>query len=513
MAITWRTMNQPIAAGVGQLLYGAQQGLNQGFGALQKVLDQHNKTQQANWVNEKGNNTSDYLDAVQNLSADQAQDPTVQANLAALRSQFGYQVDANAIRGAVDQRVENLQKQGLQKIEFNDKTRIDAERDTVDAIASQYQQGNYAAGDQMREGQNFRDDAALSKLRVDAQRGYAGEQRAVNADGRAASAHALSQQVGRANLAWTNEQRAIARDEHQKEVQGDTLFNRTVDQYQQAQAAEAEQANKIALGYGFKVENGVPVIPDTAPQEVRDNLAKDLEAAGVGQLKSTTEMRKQLEGELRAAGLKPKDINTQMMAFDATMNRGNSLSAPDQAEVDAQKAAVTTAVTYATDTEKKRFADLQRTNQFLVGVDDPQLTPEDVVKSLKAGEFDPVFGNGSAKENILDEVNKINSKGLEVNGTTYQIPAPMLKSAILYAGDDWTSPEKGITDYLKSVITANPKAYADSIDALDDHKKALREINTAAIKQNSRIDTQSKAKAGIPYSTEKFLKTLRKERN
>lgn len=99
-AITWRDLTKPNAAGAGDLLQGAQRSLDSGFGALQSVLDQRNKTDAANWNVQKANNTSNYLNAVQEIKdPTQLQDPQVQANLAAMRQQFGYQVDSNAIRG------------------------------------------------------------------------------------------------------------------------------------------------------------------------------------------------------------------------------------------------------------------------------------------------------------------------------------------------------------------------------------------------------------------------------
>lgn len=521
MAITWRNINLPIGAGVGALMAGAQRGLASSFDTLQQALAQRNKTEAANWQQQRQNNTADYLDAVQAIQdPTQAADPTVQANLAQMRQQFGYQVDANAVRGALDERVQNLQQQGLQRIEFNDKTRIDSERDTVDQIASLYQAGRYSEGDKLREGQNFRDDNLLDKLRVDSQRGYSQEQRAVNAEGRAVAAagraaesHALSQQVGRANLAWTTEQRDRLRNEIRREDTGNTLLNNTISSFEANRAAEVEQVNNIALGYGFEVKDGVPVIPEGTSQEVRNNLAKDLEDAGIGQLKSPTAMRKELESQLRQAGLKPSEINQQMTAFEATVNRGNTLNAADQAELDTQKAAVTTAATTATEVEKKRWTDQQRKNPFLQGIEDPNMTSEDVVKSLKANEFDPVFFEGTNRDQVLKLTTNILSNGLEVDGIKYDVPAPMLKAAMAMGANDWFDPSEGIEDSLKAMIRANPEAYAASIGALDAHKQNLRDINTAAIKQNSRIETQSKAKAGIPYSTEKFLKTLRKERN
>lgn len=521
MAITWRNINLPIGAGVGALMAGAQRGLASSFDTLQQALAQRNKTEAANWQQQRQNNTADYLDAVQAIQdPTQAADPTVQANLAQMRQQFGYQVDANAVRGALDERVQNLQQQGLQRIEFNDKTRIDSERDTVDQIASLYQAGRYSEGDKLREGQNFRDDNLLDKLRVDSQRGYSQEQRAVNAEGRAVAAagraaesHALSQQVGRANLAWTTEQRDRLRNEIRREDTGNTLLNNTISSFEANRAAEVERVNNIALGYGFEVKDGVPVIPEGTSQEVRNNLAKDLEDAGIGQLKSPTAMRKELESQLRQAGLKPSEINQQMTAFEATVNRGNTLNAADQAELDTQKAAVTTAATTATEAENRRWAELQRNNPFLQGVEDPALTVDDITKQMKAGEFDPIGFNDGQKDDMLNTVAEIATKGIVVDGTTYQVPPPLIKRAIFMGADDWKDPENGVKDSLTALIRANPEAYAASIGALDTHKQNLRDINTAAIKQNSRIETQSKAKAGIPYSTEKFLKTLRKERN
>ena len=512
MAITWRTLNQPTLAGVGLLMNGAQQGLNNGFQAIQNVLAQRNKTDAANWQQEKSNNTADYLDAVQGIKDPaQLQDPATQENLAALRQQFGYKIDANAVRGADEKRATDLQVQATNNMKFSDLNQEHDQRPLVEEFYRLKNAGDFKGAQGLLDANGFLNEGALSDSLKSGQYKAADETRAIAQDGRSAAAFSLNQKVGLANLNWTNEQRAELKDKQSRVKAGDVLLGETINQFNSSRQDAAAKTNALAESMGIKVVDGVPDLSNV-PDDVKDKLSASIQEQGLDLVETPTAARNRLIKDLRASGYPETEIADRVKSFEGAVNTNNMLSAGDQAEVDAQKTAVTTAVTTAAEQEKKNFADLQRKNFFLQGVDDPAITPEDITKSLKANEFDPVFFEGSNRDEVITNTVKLINKGIEVDGTHYDVPPALLKAAMATGLNDWFDPSEGIEDSLKSLIRGNPKAYADSIGALDAHKKELRAINEAGIKQASRIDTESKARNYIPYDVNKFSKALQERK-
>lgn len=512
--ITWRNINQPVASGAGVLMHGAQQGVNNGFNVLQNVLAQRNKTEQENWQTQKANNTSDYLDAVQGVSdPSQLQDPTVQANLANLKQQFGYQVDANAIRGAVDERANTLRVNATNQIKFDDMKRVDTERDAVDRISGLYQAGKYAEGDALRQGQNFRDDAALDALRVSSQRGYSQENRAEAADGRAAASHGLNMQVGRENLNWTRGERSRLTEERQRLSQADDLVSNTILGWSQSKADEAAKTNELAASMGIPVVNGVPDLSALPPSDA-SVFADELKKAGLGGLPSATAIEKKLEAELRAnPAYMEQDITAAVQNLRAGLTNTQSISEVDQKDVTERLGALDSVVKRNTERQNTAFAKEQKKNIFLQGIEDPAMTVEDVAASFKTNEFDPMFAEGTNRDDVIESAVNIMTKGLEVDGQVYEIPPPMMKAAMAMGMNDWFNPSQGIEDSLAAFIKANKEEYAASIGALDNHKAELQSINEEGLRRAARIDAEAKASNGVPFDVNKLLKKLNQERN
>lgn len=513
MAITWRSINQPVTAGVGLLMNGAQQGLNNGFNALQNVLDQRNKTEAANWQQQKSNNTSDYLNQVQALNTPEAlADPTAQANLAALRQQFGYQVDANAIRGADEKRATDLQVQASNNAKFSDMNLERDQRPLVEQFYGLKNAGDFKGAQALLDANPFLKEGELADSLKTGEYRQSGEQRAIAADGRAAQSNALNMQVGRANLNWTNEQRAQLKDTQSRAKAGDALLGQTISQFNASRGEAAQKTNALAESFGVKIVDGVPDLTDVPP-EVQEKLGAAAKEQGLDLIESPTAARKRLEADLRANQFPESEIAGHLKTFENAITTTNGLSAGDQADVDAQKAALKTAVDLGIEKQTKDFATKTRKNIFLQGVEDPNLTTEDVAKGLKGNEFDPMFFEGWNRDQVIDSTTNIMTKGIEVDGKHYDVPPPLLKAAMAMGANDWFDPRQGIEDSLKSFIRSNPEAYADSIGALDEHKKELRNINEAGIKRAARIDAQTRAANNIPYDVSKFTKTLLKERN
>lgn len=514
MTITWRSLVQPGNAGAGYLLQGAQRSLDSGFNALNNVLDQRNKTEASNWQTQKANNTTDYLNAVADVKDPaQLQDPQVQANLAAMKEQFGYQVDSQAIRGAADNRVQALQQQGLQRIEFNDKSRVDGERDQVDQIGALYRAGKYQEGDALRQGKNFRDDAVLDQLKVDAQRGYSQEGRAQAGESRAqqdqvwqGQDHALSQQVGRANLDFTNLQRKDLLATQDRTKAGNEMISGAVNGWTATQTNNAERIAQIAKDTGVPVVDGVPML-DNASDEQKATLKEALKGVTAP---SSTQVLQTLDQQLRKdpRHFTEAEITAIKAGTDKGLSGTQALSTQDQEDLAAKGAALDAAALSQTAKEQDNWTKLQKSNVFLQSVEDPNVTIDDVAKSMKENQFDPVFFEGGNRDDVLKATTQIMTHGIEVDGQHYAVPPAMLKGAMAVGVNDWFNPAQGIKDSLEALIKANPQAYADSIGKLEEHKQNVRDINVAKIKANASYKAQAKGKAGIPFDVNQFMNKL-----
>lgn len=511
-AITWRDLTKTNAAGAGELLQGAQRSLDSGFGALQSVLDQRNKTDAANWNVQKANNTSNYLNAVQEIKdPTQLQDPQVQANLAAMRQQFGYQVDSNAIRGADEQRANTLQEQATNNMKFSDLNQEHTQRPLVEEFYRLKNAGDFKSAQALLDKNGFLNEGQLSDSLKAGQYKAADETRAVAQDGRSAAAFSLNQKVGMANLNWTNDQRAELKDKQSRAKAGDVLLTDTLNGYNQSRTDAAAQTNQLAESLGVKIVDGVPDLTNV-PDDVQQRLADGIKEKGLDLIESPTAARKRLAATLRTNQYPEAEVQTALKTFDASANLENTLSAQDQADLDTQKTSISTAITMATEQQKKNFADMQRKNIFLQGVEDPALTPEDITKSLKANEFDPVFFEGGNRDAVITGAVNLINKGITVDGTHYDVPPTLLKAAMATGVNDWFDPAEGVEDSLKALIRGNPEGYAASITALDDHKKELRAINEAGLRQATRVETESKARNHISYDVNKFTKALQERK-
>lgn len=512
--ITWRNINQPVASGAGVLMHGAQQGVNNGFNVLQNVLAQRNKTEQENWQTQKANNTSDYLDAVQGVTDPaQLQDPTVQANLANLKQQFGYQVDANAIRGAVDNRADTLRVQATNQAKFAD---MNLERDQRPMVEEYYRlknTGDFKGAQAVLDANGFLNEGALADGLSDARYKQSSEQRAVAADGRAAASHGLNMQVGRENLNWTRDERSRLTDERQRLSQADDLVSNTILGWSQSKADEAAKTNELAASMGIPVVNGVPDLSALPPSDATV-FAAELKKAGLGNLPSATAIEKKLEAELRAnPAYMEKDITSAVQNLRAGLTNTQSISEVDQKDVTERLGALDSVVKRNIERQNTEFTKQQKKNIFLQGIDDPAMTVEDVAASFKTNEFDPMFAEGTNRDDVIESAVNIMTKGLEVDGQVYEIPPPMMKAAMAMGMNDWFDPSQGIEDSLTAFIKANKEEYAASIGALDNHKAELQSINEEGLRRAARIDAEAKASNGVPFDVNKLLKKLNQERN
>jgi hypothetical protein len=119
--IRWDNINGAGLSEASRPLESAQRSFLGAFNTLGDTFAQREAIDNANVANTKVNNTNAFLDAIgkyrspEELRAAQA----AGGALDQLRSQFGTQIDANAVRGAADARVAALQGQAQQEIAYN----------------------------------------------------------------------------------------------------------------------------------------------------------------------------------------------------------------------------------------------------------------------------------------------------------------------------------------------------------------------------------------------------------
>ena len=130
--ITWRTIGGGGGGNSTALLALGNQQVQQSFNALQGILKNETALQAKNQEQVAANNTAQYLDAVNAAGLDGLQDPEQRASLEALRSGFGAAIDRNATRGAIDNRVANLQKQAVAGNLFQDQATEREQRQLID---------------------------------------------------------------------------------------------------------------------------------------------------------------------------------------------------------------------------------------------------------------------------------------------------------------------------------------------------------------------------------------------
>lgn len=130
--ITWRNIGGGGGGNPTALLALGNQQVQQSFNALQDIFKNETLLQEKNQSAMTANNTAKYLDAVNAADLNALQDPEQRANLEALRAGFGAAIDRNATRGAIDNRISNVQKQTVAGNQFQDQATEREQRELID---------------------------------------------------------------------------------------------------------------------------------------------------------------------------------------------------------------------------------------------------------------------------------------------------------------------------------------------------------------------------------------------
>lgn len=251
--ITWRNVGGG-GGNVAALINGGQNQLNGAADGLLRTLDQFRKLNAQNAGIIKADNTQNFLDQVAGVGgADQLASPEVQAQLEQARLGFGNNIDREVARGAVAERLGQLQKAAVATQQYTDVQQEVAQRPVLEDLAAKLYSGDTVGYNKVLDEKSLRDEAGLRKQLMaytdDAtNRGYraAGEARARGAEGRAIASHNLSQIVGNENLANTREERKFRADQREVALAGEAI--KIVSDESAAELSAKQVGNIFATG-------------------------------------------------------------------------------------------------------------------------------------------------------------------------------------------------------------------------------------------------------------------------
>lgn len=252
--ITWRNVGGG-DLGAGQLAASGTQAIQQGLASLQRLAAEQ---QQLNMRNQKvirDNNTQDYLDQVSALStAGDLNNPDTRAQLEAARASYGGLIDRAATRGAIDQRVSELQKQEVQQNQFADMNLEREQRPLVEQLYQFARDGNHDGVNKMLGEVNFLQEGKLasdldSVFDKQTQREYAAEGQARAARGEARADRSEQRSIAQFNesMSAAAENRAFRREQF-NELKEERAFKRG-NQLLDSAIADVDQKLKLAESY------------------------------------------------------------------------------------------------------------------------------------------------------------------------------------------------------------------------------------------------------------------------
>lgn len=218
--ITWRTIGGGGGGNSTALLALGNQQVQQSFNALQNIFKNETQLQEKNQAAVTANNTAQYLDAVNAADLNALQDPEQRASLEALRAGFGAAIDRTATRGAIDNRIANVQKQTVAGNQFQDQATEREQRGLIDKGLELATSGDMAGVQKLLSDTQFLNEGKvtsdlMSVLDARTRRTYAAEdqQRQERAEGRQIAQFQESMAAAAENRIIRKEERADRSEE------------------------------------------------------------------------------------------------------------------------------------------------------------------------------------------------------------------------------------------------------------------------------------------------------------
>jgi hypothetical protein len=146
----------------------ANQSINAGFENLRDLLTGTEKIDKGNWEQGKVNNTNNVLDALAKYKTPEALAAAQAAGEVPDTTQFGAQIDRNAVRGAEEARMGQLRTALTQQQQYDEQQNRLAHQPIFDQALAKYRAGDIAGGDALASGfPNMPQQAELMGMKRD----------------------------------------------------------------------------------------------------------------------------------------------------------------------------------------------------------------------------------------------------------------------------------------------------------------------------------------------------------
>lgn len=508
--ITWRNLQGDSSTGAAAIMDSARGAFNDGFGALQGVLDKEQATAAANWDNTKQNNTNQLMDKYagyktpEELAAAQAS-----GELDALKAQFGNQYDAAAVRemeGGLQQKlIERINAQN----QYADDGLLRGQRGAMDEIGGLIADKKYAEARKRLGDNTYLDEAPQYAAIAAGERGDAEFTLGQQEKQSSIAANGARIQAARESLLSAQETRSRNNKAWQQEQESNTLVNNLTQQYEESRVASSQASNEIASKLGIPIVNGVPVTSGLSEYDL-NLFNKQLTEAGIDP-ESPTKLADTLRSELRKLKVAPSKINSYLQEFDGSIDSTRNLGVTEREDVARFTQQNDQQVARNIEVANANFAEKTKGNMFLQDAPNSLLGIDELISESQ--KVDTLMWDGTNKDQMIRRINDLNNKGITLDGINYPVPPVMLKLAMAVNGDDWTNPSGGIEDTIRDLINENKGQYMESITALRDHADNINDIKVSGVKGLARYNAELQAKNGRGYSVNNLQKNLEAQLN
>lgn len=499
--ITWRNVETRGLAPAA-LLGNAQQSMVDGFAGIRQALQDYQKTAEANWQQQRANNTNTYLDAVAGITDPNqlAQDNAPGGRLAQLRQQLGFNVDNAAIRGAAEQRQSDLQTQWAKNQQYQDAQRAAQEADYIDNLKTLAAQGKTAEAQQLAVARDLQDNAGVLNSVNEFARGFAQDQRLADQATRAAQSHGLQMARGQEDLNYS-------RQVHDYNLQGlaqdqaaSAQLQSILQNHQQTSAQNTELINATAKQFNIPVENGIPSLAGVQPEQ-KAAFQDALKQQGVFNQASESELVNGYVDQLRQQGLPEEKVQAFGARMIQAFNQNGQLTKADQDRLSTQQARIDSATAAVNAANEQQFKTLARSNYFLRNTDTNIDLPS-MLKKVEDNGFDPLVNRSGNREDLSRLITDVTLHGVTINGEHVDVPPALLDAALSSNGNDWVDPAQGVRKSLIKLISDNLPAFKEAEAAVADLNAAKRQTaldqSNAKLRATMEAFTQSKGSLNIP---------------
>lgn len=244
MPIRWDNIGGGGIAEAASPMANAATLFNNAFSGLKDVVQSKEANDQANWQNQKTNNTTQFLNNLyaKYTNADDLNSAIKNGDVAKQLAGYGMQIDADKVRGAAEGRLQTLQQQGIQNIAYQHTMSDAANEGTLD---------EYKVA--MRNGDQLGAAAALQKLQANHARNIA-------------DAVLYGQQATQQTKTWDNENR-LADDRHLESGVNMKVAQQNADSSRISANAAASNARTAANEFGLNTQKFGLMLQDHIQQQ------------------------------------------------------------------------------------------------------------------------------------------------------------------------------------------------------------------------------------------------------